>query len=90
MGTDLDTRTTNHGMTRTASNSSARTMTIIGFICAAVSLLFLPIVFGPAAIVLGILAKSKGDPLGQWAAVAGALCMVAGMALGAWVMTQNT
>jgi hypothetical protein len=82
MGTTLDTRTsTTSGDLRTSSGTG-RTLSIIGFVCAAFSLLFLPIVFGPAAIVLGIVGYRKGDRLGLWAAVAGLVCMVAGMALG--------
>jgi hypothetical protein len=86
MGTDLDTRTTTtHGDLRTSSGTG-RTLSIVGFVCAALSLLFLPIVFGPAAIVLGIVGYRKGDRLGMWAAIAGLVCMIAGMALGVAVL----
>jgi hypothetical protein len=87
MGTDLDTRTTTatHGDLR-ASGGTGRTLSIVGFVCAALSLLFLPIVFGPAAIVLGIVGYRKGDRLGMWAAIAGLVCMIAGMALGVAVL----
>lgn len=82
MGTTLDTRTSPTSGDLRTSSGTGRTLSIIGFVCAAFSLLFLPIVFGPAAIVLGIVGYRKGDRLGLWAAVAGLVCMVAGMALG--------
>jgi hypothetical protein len=88
MGTDLRTTPTTSGDLTTTRAGTGRTLSIIGFACAAVSLLFLPILFGPAAIVLGIIAYRKGDRLGMWAAVAGVVCMVAGMALGVWYFSN--
>jgi hypothetical protein len=68
---------------------TGRTLTIIGFVCAALALLFLPIVFGPAAIVLGIIGWRKGDRLGIWAAVLGLVTMIAGMAIGVAVLNAR-
>lgn len=62
---------------------SAQVLSIIGFVCAAVAVLFIPILFGPAGIVLGIVAHTRGEPLGKWAAVAAGVCTVVGMILGA-------
>ena len=73
----------------TTGSGGARTMTIVGFVCAAVALLFAPIVFGPIAIVLGVLAYRRGDRLGVWAAVAGGITMIVGMALGAILFAAN-
>ncbi|HEU0130204.1 MAG TPA: hypothetical protein VFQ85_04340 [Mycobacteriales bacterium] len=88
MRTDLDTRTsTPHDLTTTGTGGG-RTLSIVGFVCAALSLLFLPIVFGPAAIICGIVAWRKGDRLGVWAAVAGVVCMIAGMAIGVAVLNN--
>lgn len=70
----------------TAPSSAARTMSILGFVFGAVAILFIPILFGPAAIVLGIVAKTKGDPLGLWAAIVGAVGLVVGWVLGALVL----
>ena len=89
MSSDLRTTPrTDTGVTTTTDNS-ARTMTIIGFVCAIVAILFLPILFGPAAIVLGIVAYRKGDRLGMWAAIAGAVCMIAGFAIGVALFASN-
>ncbi|MEO3870958.1 hypothetical protein ABGB18_19275 [Nonomuraea sp. B12E4] len=61
---------------------SAQVLSIIGFVCAAVALLFVPILFGLAGIILGIVGHARGEPLGKWAAgVAGAF-MVVGIVLG--------
>lgn len=91
MSTDLRTNphTTTSMTTGTKVGSGARAMTIIGFVCAAISLLFIPIVFGPAAIILGVLAYKRGDRLGLWAAIAGGVCMVVGMILGMAVFAAN-
>ena len=88
---DTDVRTTPHrtGMDLdTRGTGTARTLTIIGFVCAVVSLFFAPIIFGVAAIVLGIIAYRKGDPLGMWAAVAGVVGMIAGFAFAAWLLSN--
>lgn len=69
-----------------SSTSAGRPYAIAGFICAAVALLFLPIVLGPIAIVLGIVAHSKRDPLGRWVIVAGVVGLAVGLALGALVL----
>lgn len=71
----------------TKSTNDGRVYVIIGFVCAAVALVFLPIVFGPAAIVLGYVGKKKGDELGKWAMIAGAVGLVVGMIVGAIVFS---
>ncbi|NRQ36149.1 hypothetical protein HII36_30580 [Nonomuraea sp. NN258] len=63
--------------------SRTQILSIIGFVSAAVALLFFPIVFGPVAVALGIIGHVRGERLGKWAAVAGAAAMLIGMALGA-------
>lgn len=82
------TRMTDMSTGTRGGTGAGRTMSIVGFVCAALALFFVPIVFGPAAIVLGILAYRKGDRLGVWAAVAGVVGLVGGIALGAWVMSN--
>jgi len=71
---------------RTTSGSPGRPYAVAGFICAVVAVFFLPIVLGPVAIALGIVAHLKGDPLGRWAIAAGAAGLVLGFALGALVL----
>ncbi|SEM25407.1 DUF308 domain-containing protein [Nonomuraea pusilla] len=69
-----------------AGRSGAQVLSIIGFVCAAVSVLFIPILFGLAGIVLGIVGHTRGESLGKWAAIASGICMVLGMVLGAVVL----
>lgn len=84
--TDRPTTTPYHpAPTRTGAG---RGYTIAAFICAAVSLLILPIVFGPLGIVLGVVGNRKGDPLGTWAALTAGVLMVAGMVTGYLVVTN--
>ncbi len=59
-----------------------RPYAIGAFVCAVVAVFFLPVVLGPVAIVLGVVAHRKGDPLGRWAVVAGVVGLAAGLALG--------
>ncbi len=63
---------------------------IIGFISAAISLVLLPILFGPLAILLGYLAKKDGDSRGQALLITGIVCMILGFALAAiFVLSQS-
>jgi hypothetical protein len=73
-------------MTTSASrySSGARICTVLAFVFAVVAILFLPILFGPAAIILGVIGGSMGDrPLGWYAAGAGAFGMILGFVLAA-------
>jgi len=71
-----------------SSSRAGRPYVIAGFICAAVAIVFLPIVLGPVAVVLGFLAHRKGDRLGRWVMAAGVVGMVLGFALGALVFAE--
>ncbi|OCF87949.1 hypothetical protein AW168_23160 [Nocardia brasiliensis] len=55
---------------------------IVGLVCAVISVLFCPILFGPAGIILGIVGHTKGEPLGKWAAIAAGVGMVIGFLVG--------
>jgi hypothetical protein len=68
--------------------SAGRTYSLIAFVCAAIGVLFLPIILGPAAIILGIIANQKRDSLGKWAIVAGVVSLLVGVALGAILMSN--
>ncbi|MEU0568918.1 hypothetical protein ABZ297_26575 [Nonomuraea sp. NPDC005983] len=68
----------------------APVLSIIGFVCAAVSLLFIPILFGIAGIVLGIVGHVRGESLGKWAAVTSGITMVLGMIIGYLVVRSMT
>jgi hypothetical protein len=67
--------------------NNGRVYTILGFVFAAVAVLFLPIVFGPAGIILGLVGRSKGDRHGGIAAILATVGMILGFILGAAVMT---
>jgi len=62
---------------------TGRTLSVIGFVCAVISLLWLPVLFGAAAVVCGLVGWRSGDRLGMWAAVAGVVAAAAGLAIAA-------
>ncbi|GAB7042124.1 MULTISPECIES: hypothetical protein [Catenuloplanes] len=67
---------------RRSNVSTARILTIIAFVCAALALFISPLIFGLAAIVLGAVGASMGDkPLGWYAAAAGAVALLLGYLL---------
>ncbi len=55
------------------------TLSTLAIIFAGVSLLFLPILFGPAAFVLGLIATVKKEPRGVLGLVLGIVCPIIGM-----------
>ncbi|WP_067710579.1 hypothetical protein [Nocardia yamanashiensis] len=63
-------------------HTGPQVFSIIGFICAAIALIFCPPGFGIAGIVLGIVGHNKGEALGKWAAIAAGVCMVLGLVIG--------
>lgn len=89
MSTDLRTTPHRNDTAMAPTGTRGRTLTIIGFVCAALALFVLPIVFGPAAIVLGIIGWRQGDRLGIWAAVAGAVALIAGLVIAAMFFAAN-
>ncbi|WP_207756585.1 hypothetical protein [Nonomuraea cypriaca] len=68
---------------------SHQVLSVIGFVCAVVAVLFIPILFGLAGIVLGIVGHTRGEPLGKWAAVAAGIGMIAGIVLGVLLMATG-
>ncbi|MDP9795770.1 putative membrane protein [Catenuloplanes nepalensis] len=67
---------------RRSTVSTARILTIIAFVCAALALFVSPLIFGIAAIALGAVGASMGDkPLGWYAAAAGAVALLLGYLL---------
>lgn len=61
------------------------TLSIIAIVLGAISFLLLPIVLGPAAIILAVIAKSKREKLANVALAVGILGTVIGMIIGAIV-----
>ena len=57
-------------------------LSVGGIICGALAFLFLPIILGPIGIVLGAIAKSKGQRYATLAVVLSIVGMVVGMLLG--------
>jgi hypothetical protein len=67
-------------------SSAARVCTILGFVFGAIAVLFFPLIFGLAGLVLGIIGGALGDrPLGWWAAAAGVVGGTLGIILAAAV-----
>jgi len=68
-------------MQASASNGLSTAAIVLG----AIGLLFLPVVFGTAGLVLGIVAKTKKEPRANVAIAVGIVSLVAGVILGAIV-----
>lgn len=63
-------------------SSPGSTFSTAGIICGAISFLFFPIVFGPAGLILGAVAKSKNEEKAGIALLVSGLGLVVGMFLG--------
>lgn len=90
--TTMQTRTqTEHSPAGAGSapSSTARTLTVIAFVLAAIAVFFLPPVFGIAGIVCASIAMVKGDALGKWALTASIAGLVIGMVLAYVVLHAN-
>lgn len=61
----------------------ANKLSTLAIIFAAVSVLFFPILFGPAALVLGIIATVKKEPRGVLALILSIVLPIIGMVIGA-------
>ena len=68
--------------------SPGNTFSVIGIICGAIAFLLLPIVFGPAGLILGAVAKSKGEDKAVLAMIVSGLGLVVGMIIGALVYSS--
>ena len=66
-----------------AKQTESKTFSTLGIVFGAVSLLFLPIVFGPAGIILSVIGKTKGEKLANIALTVSILGTLVGMFLGA-------
>lgn len=62
---------------------------ILGFVSAAVGLLCCPFIFSVAAIIMGVIARNKGNPLGVWVIAAGVASLVIGVIVGAIIGALN-
>lgn len=55
---------------------------LLGFACAFIALFFLPILVGPAGVVLGIVGHVRREERGKWAAVTAGCATIVGLTVG--------
>lgn len=60
-------------------------LSIAGIVCGGIAFLILPIILGPVGLILGAVAKSRGERLALVAMIVGGVGFVGGMVLGAVV-----
>ena len=60
----------------------AQGIAILGAGVAGMAIFVIPLVLGPVAMILGLLAIRKGEPRGKWVILAAAVCIVLGLLLG--------
>jgi hypothetical protein len=75
------------GEEKMTQENSSNTFSILAIVLGGVSLLVLPILLGPAAIVLGVVGLVKKERLAPIGITVGVLGMLVGMFLGALVAT---
>lgn len=69
------------------AQSSSSTYSIIAFVLSGFAVFLLPILFGPAAIILAAVGKGKGERLAVAALAVSIVCTIVGFILGAIVWT---
>ena len=60
----------------------AQGIAVLGAGVAGMAIFVIPLVLGPVAMILGVVAIKKGEPRGKWVIVAAAVCIVLGLLLG--------
>jgi len=75
--------------TNPVPNQNSNALSILAIIFGGVSLLFLPIIFGPIAIVLGIIAKARKERLSTVGLIISIVGTVGGFILGALVFAAS-
>ena len=75
--------------TNPVPNQGSNALSILAIIFGGISLLFLPIIFGPIAIVLAIIAKSRKERLSTVALIISIVGTVVGFILGALVFAAT-
>ena len=65
------------------NQNNSNTFSIIAFVLGGIAFIFVPIVFGAAAIIVAAIAKNKRERLANVALTVGILGLVLGMILGA-------
>ena len=70
--------------TGSTTKNPGRVFTIIGAVCGVIAIVIIPILFGPAGIILGFVGYAKGDkPLGLYVGIGSVITMIAGFVLSA-------
>ncbi|KAF0848681.1 hypothetical protein [Nocardia caishijiensis] len=64
-----------------AEAPEGKTWSTVAFVFAVIALLFFPIIFGVLGIAAGLYGNKKGEPLGNWSAVAALFALLAGLAI---------
>jgi hypothetical protein len=64
-------------------------LSIAAIVMGVLSILFLPIILGPAAIICGVIATRRNEPLGKVGLIVGVVGMLAGFILGAIVVSST-
>lgn len=77
---EMTTGTASYPVIEEPVSRTGRTLTVIGFVCAVLALMVLPVLFGAAAVAFGAVGWWSGDRWGKWAVLAGVVCAVAGVA----------
>ena len=73
----------------TSSNQSrSNTLSILAIIFGSISFIFFPILFGPTAIILAVIAKTKKEKLANIGLTVGILGTIFGFILGAIVWSM--
>jgi hypothetical protein len=71
-----------YGASAGTTTQDGRTVSIVGIVLGAISVLVLPLPLGIAGLVCGIVGVTKGNRLGYWAIGVSIICAAAGMAIG--------
>lgn len=70
--------------------NTSNVFSILAMVFGAISLLFVPILFGPVAIILAVVGKTKKERLANIGLTVGILGMVVGFILGALVFAASS
>jgi hypothetical protein len=78
-----------YGASAGTGERPGRTVSIVGIVLGALSLLILPLPLGIAGLVCGIVGVTKGNRLGYWAIGVSIICAAAGMAIGIAILSGH-
>ena len=71
------------------TQASGNVLSIISIVCGVISVLFIPILFGVAGLVLGFVARSRGERLATIGIIVSAVGLVLGLILGYIVLSNS-